>query len=192
MRRLLALTVPAALVLAAPVGAAPVETSRAAQVRLVLPAAGGEAHVALQAVSRASGDRLLVTVERCDAAGCSAPRYYSAALPAGGLSVDDAEARATLEATVAGLPVRVAWVPAADQGVVVGGLRGSGRGDSNAVALYNGRPAEVAVSMGAASCRGTGDVGDLLEASTSGASAPADQPLSRLRLRAPGTVACGG
>jgi hypothetical protein len=193
VRRLLAILLPLVAVAAVqPAGAAPVASSRAAVVRVTLPADdGAQLRVELRAIARATGGYLAVSVTFCDSS-CEAPRYYAGALPKGSLSIAADSAKAHLEAVIGGLPFEITWRPAERPGAVVGSLHGGGSGEDNTFAAYSGDPATAAVMISTHGCATDATVGDEHEISTSATGNDVYAPLARLRLRttrAPGCTA---
>jgi hypothetical protein len=191
MRRTLGTTVAlVAVALALPAAAAPVESSRAAVVRLTLPADDGdELRVTLGAVSRAAGPFLVVTVTACDS-HCASPRYYEGRLPKGSLKVSPDSADAHLEAVIGGVPFEVTWRPDDRPGAVVGSLHGGGSSESSRFAVYNGDPAVAALTVSTGSCRTNATVGNEHEVSVGSSGNVTASPLSRLRLRPAGAPSC--
>jgi hypothetical protein len=191
MRRLLALALP--LVAAAgvlPATAAPVESSRAAVVRVTLPGDDGDQlRLEIRAIARSAGAFLAVSVMSCDPA-CQAPRYYAGTLPKGSLTISSNAADAHLKATIGRIPFEVTWRPDPQDGAVVGSLHGGGTDQNSTYAVYNGSPATAAVTISTGTCKADATVGDEHEISTSPAGNDASAPLSRLRLGPTGAPVC--
>jgi hypothetical protein len=191
MRRLIALAVPlVAAVGVLPATAAPVESSRAAVVRVTLPYDDGrELRLELRAIARPAGAFLAVSVMTCDPE-CQMPRYYAGALPKGSLTIASDTADAHLDAVLGRIPFEVTWRPDAREAAVVGSLHGGGTDENSTYAVYNGAPATAAVTLPTGACKADATVGDEHEISTSPAGNDAAAPLSRLRLRPPGAPVC--
>ena len=189
MRRLLALALPlVAAVGVLPAGAAPVETSRLAEVRIALPAEGGTTlDIMLTAVRGGGGDRLYVSAVTCGRT-CDSPRHFSGKLPTGALELDAQEASGRLRTSLGGFLLQVIWIPELGAGVARGHVDGGGQ---PAVGSYRGDAAVARVAIAERSCQGRATVGTEIEAGLAPATSWVE-PLSELGLPATGAPSCTG
>jgi hypothetical protein len=161
-----------------PAGAAPVETTRLAEVRIELPAANGASvHLVLYATRGSAGDGLLVTAVTCGKT-CGIERAFSGALPAGALDLDAQQASGRLRTSLGGLPFSVTWVPQTGAGVERGYVN-----DDGSAGTYRGDDAVATVSVDGRGCHGRATVGTQIDVSTGRASG-GSEPLAGLRLPA--------
>ena len=182
MRRLLAsalLLVTGVFLL--PASAAPVESTRIAEVKLELPTAHGALQLVVYAVHGSAGDSVQVSAMSCNRA-CGLEQYYSGALPAGALQIDEAQASGQLRTSLGGAPFVVTWSPEIGVGVERGFVDGNGTARS-----YYGQPAFAKVGAGGRGCQGHATVGTELTV-TSSRGGGGYLPLSKLRFPA-GTTA---
>lgn len=184
---LLALGLPTAL--SASASAAPVEQRRIATTTVQIALKGGATlRVELHLSTASSGAVLAVTTTRCAAAGCAMPVEYAGAVAGGSISATTVSA--ALTTTVGGRSLALAWSPSDQQGVMIGGLRGSGDDGGEAVSAYRGDPAKVSVRGADGTCQGTGAVGDEVSASDSAGGPAGVRPLSALHLPSRGQLTC--
>lgn len=184
---LLALGLPTAL--GASASAAPVEQRRIATTTVQFALHGAAVlRVELRLSTGSSGAVLAVTTTRCTAAGCDMPVEYAGSVA--GASISATAVSAALTATIGGRSLALSWSPSDQQGVVIGGLRGSGDDGGDAVSVYRGDPAKVSVRGPGGNCEGTGAVGDEVYASDSAGGPAGVRPLSALHLPARGQLTC--
>ena len=190
MRRLLALVLPVvAAVGVLPAGAAPVESSRLAEVSFEVPAAqGATTHVRLIATRSSSGDRLEVNLLTCRP-WCGADVWFAGALPTGALELDAQQASGRLRLSIGGVPLRVTWQPQVGAGVARGHVDGGGGTTDISSRTYRGDPALATVAL-RGSCQGPATVGSQVDVDLSGGRSTQMRPLSQLRLPVGGAPRC--
>jgi hypothetical protein len=193
MRRLLALTLPVIGALGMlPAAATPVSTGRVAAVTFTLqPAEGVTLDVEVTALASSAGDRLEVSLRRCEVDGCDYPRYYAGPLPRGAVSIDSSKAVARLRTDVSGLPLDVDWTEVPPGTVLINGTHGGGTGDDFAFTVYRSDPAQAQVDLAGLTCHGGASVGDEVHIESTDGSAGDTRPLRALHLTA-SRPACEG
>jgi hypothetical protein len=163
-----------------PASAAPVESTRVAEVRLELPAGDGTSlHLMIFATRGSAGDALQVSAVSCGRT-CGVERYFSGALSAGAFDIDAQQASGRLRTSLGGLPVSVTWAPQVGVGVERGFVDGNG-----SASLYRGDNAVASVALAGRGCQGRATVGTQVDVSLARPSGGFES-LSRLRLPAAG------
>jgi hypothetical protein len=174
-----------------PAGAAPVESSRLAEVSFDIPLSpGATTHVYLFATRSSSGDRLEANLLTCRPR-CGADAWFGGALPTGALELDAQQASGRLRLSLGGVPLQVTWQPQVGVGVARGHVDGGGGTTHASGRSYRGDPALATVAL-RGSCQGPATVGSQVDVDLSGGRPTQMRPLSQLRLPVGGAPRCTG
>lgn len=144
----------------------------------------------IRGVDESSGPVLLVNVNRCDDNGCETAGYASQ-LPPSSLSVDANTPTAHLSTSIGGIPLTIAWRPAAEGGYVVGGgyVQGGGSGPLTS-SQYVGSAADAAVVAGDVRCDADGSVGQAVATDIVTPGSGDVEPVGAIALPAGAELSC--